>query len=289
LRDGAERLTGEFGQHDFASLHHAGDPFGLVGRVVDQLNQVGPAGSTAEFRHASLLKTYHAQAGLVQLVVYGRFDKPVTELPSEHVALSVNGKIRAVTQLLGIPGQENAFETLLPEAAFNPGQNEIEAWFVIDVPGGESLAHAGGLGATIYRLVEQGDGWAIDTGLTVIGIGSEDVQGTMTSSDDRIENTYNLRGWAADLAAGRPAQRVLVFVDGVFYDSVLPGRKSQRLVKKHGRPGLGRSAWRMTLILDADASVADTSVRVFAISEEGSIAELEPSRAVDRWMFKTGH
>jgi hypothetical protein len=288
FRDDAERLTDEYGQYEFASLHHAGDLFGLVGRDVGQLKQVA-AGSTVEFRHAGQMKTYNPQAGLVQLVAYGRFDKPAAELPSRHVALSVNGKISAVTQLLGIPGEENAFETLLPEAALNPGQNDIEAWFVIGFPGGEALAHAGGLGTAAFRLVEQGDGWAIETTSSVISIGSEDVQGTLASRDASIKGSYYLQGWAADLAAGRPAKMVLVFVNGEYYDSVAPNHLSQRLAEKYDRPELGRSAWRMTLSLDADEPMADISIRVFALSEKGSIAELEPSKAVGRWIFKRGH
>ena len=84
------------------------------------------------------------------------------------------------------------------------------------------------------------------------------------------QHTVLLTGWAVDEKHTRPAERILVFLNGTFYHAGTTGISRPDIVEWLGQPAFTTSGFRHTFPAEPFISSGTPEVRVFAIS--GDIA-----------------
>lgn len=204
-----------------------------------------------------------------------------------HLAVSVNGVIRALTRSERPAGGEGSFSVILPDTAFAQGRNSIET-FLVTGPG--SLVR---LSDTPYHLEKEGSGEVIvlrdqDGGeLKRIPVSHASMLGVIEyaeTPDDKLsflerfeDDSIMFYGWAGDPKLSACADLILVYVDGRFYAEIVP-RKNYVL-----RPEIGKSrglpadcGFHFGIPLEAAAGPTgrDAEIRVFALTPRGYATEL---------------
>lgn len=287
LRQTAQTLTLEFGQNDYSSLFRAGDRLGLVGtRVSDYLlsDQQAPGVS---YEYSDLLRNAHRDGSFTQCVVHGNFNSGYEHNPSQQLAISVNGVIQAVTEPFSFPGQKNAFQALVPADSFAAEVSEVRTWFVLESSDGLVLLEAPGEEMHSYVLSKQANaGWSIQLDDKEILVERGEVPGWVNVIPEQSPNTFLVGGWAADLAAQEPADKILVFINGKFYYALSPDRNSERTAADFQMHGILRSGFRFPVSVPEGQDPLDTEVRIFALSRAGEISELNYPKTPDRWVFR---
>jgi hypothetical protein len=191
----------------------------------------------------------------------------------QDLAVAVNGKIEAVTRSYAEFGQAK-FAALVPEQSIRHGANDVSVYAV----NGTRLAELEGSDVT-YSLqpgaLQVSDGTTVSVGRAVSG----EVSGTRGASGSTIG------GWAANLKTRKPADSIVVFVDG---QSVFVGENGNNTRKAIlDRYGVDKAGFlfRLPGALLPEAGAA-SQVRVFAIAGKAA-SELRYLRGYP-WATKGG-
>ncbi|MFT5139059.1 MAG: hypothetical protein ACI9H8_000747 [Lysobacterales bacterium] len=288
LQTAVQRLTQEYGQSDWTSLYAAGDHQGLVGRSLNSINVLDAHAPVVTYEYPDFLKNSRMDDSLIQSVVHGSFDGSYDDNPSPNLAISVNGVIRSVTETFSIPGYDNSFQAIIPTEAFGEGNADIRTLFVMETDSGVALLEANSIVGQSYRLVADEDsGWSIMVDDQTISVERGEVTGWVTAISGQTPNSFDTGGWAADLEAKLPADRILVFTDGEFYYSMKPDRDSERTATQFQMRGILRSGFRFPVSLNHGKTPLNLEVRVFALSTTGKISEMNYPKDPQKWPFKT--
>jgi hypothetical protein len=87
-------------------------------------------------------------------------------------------------------------------------------------------------------------------------------------------DTATISGWAVDTAARRPAQRVVILIDGRSVSSAAPGEPRPDVAKALSIPAAAKSGYARPIPLPAGRDPRQLPVRVFAVQETGAAREL---------------
>jgi hypothetical protein len=171
----------------------------------------------------------------------------------QDLAIAVNGTVEAVTRSYTDAG-ETKFGAMVPEKSLHAGANEVSVYAV----NGRTLTELRGSDVT-YTLgagtLEASDGTATPVGKAVSG----EVRGTRSASGS------TLGGWAANVKARKPADAIVVVVDGKSVFVGEPGNIPRKdILQRYGVDKAG-FIFRLPGSLLPDAGAAD-QVRVFAIA-----------------------
>ncbi len=287
LQKAAQKLSSEYGQQDYASLYRAGDQLGLVGTRVSDYPLSSRTVPGVVYQYPDFLRSAHFDGSFTQCVVHGNFDSEFSDNPSQILAVSVDGIIRAVTQPFGFPGQENGFQTLVPPGSFGPDNADVRSWFILQSDQGITLAEAKGEESRSYGLI--GDirsGWAIRKDDQEVPVERGEVPGWVTVIPEQTPNTFLVGGWAADLAAQQPAAWILVFINGAYYYALKPNRDTEKTATNYQMRGILRSGFRFPVSVNVGGDPTGMEVRIFALSRAGEISELNYPKDSERWVFK---
>ena len=139
-----------------------------------------------------------------------------------HVAVAVNGIVRAVTETFQSPTGDTAFSAMVPESAFVAGSNRIQAFLISGPPERVELTALRDLRRTTYSLMRSGSEEIIasSAGETV-----PVVFGAVRGNVDIVTRKMGyirFVGWAADVADKRKNAR----------------RESPRFFQRRGQPRL---------------------------------------------------
>ena len=260
---------GTFGTGPLARVYRIGPHRELLNRSVSSLS-IHP--STKEGVHVSgreLLNAVDPKLDLVPTYVTGTLTG--SHPAQQDLAIGVNGTIAAVTRSYSDAGQTK-FGAMIPERSLRPGANQLSVYAV----NGDTLTELRG-GDVTYELangaLEASNGTPIPVGRAVSG----EVRGTRGSSGS------TLGGWAANVQSHRPADSIVVLVDG---KSVYVGDNGnitrKDILKRYGVDKAG-FIFRLPGSLLPQAGATD-DVRVFAIAGK-SASELKYLRG---YPWKTG-
>lgn len=287
LRAAAQKFVEEYGDGDFSEIFHAGDSHGLVGKSVSEIPiQTGEA-ATVKWAHAEKLHNTSPGAASLQLVAHGEIESPLSDNPSNLMAVSVNGVIQGVNGIFDLPGYSNSFEVLLPPEAFTVEPDRIEAWFVIPAENGAIHLQATHSNQPVqYQLLGDQDGWALQTNDEWIEVAAGLIAGHCSSQPGNSHRVVTMAGWAADLDAAQPAESVLLFLNGKFHLAIAPNRNADRVAEKFDMPSILHSGFRFPLSIPKDSNTKDMTVQLFAISREGKASELVCAGPRKGWLFK---
>ncbi len=132
------RQTALVGSGSWSELYRAGPNAGLLGRAPGELVVRDREGTSATLVRPDLLQAYDPRDGRSPSHVSGRLDGEGLESGLLPLAVSVNGRIAAVTRTYRDEDDVVRFSALVPESAFRPGANPVQV-FVVSEDGGVVL------------------------------------------------------------------------------------------------------------------------------------------------------
>jgi hypothetical protein len=210
------------------------------------------------------------ESGSLPALVAGSVSGSGVKSGDAYVAIGVNGVVRAVAPLAGV-GQDDAFQIVLPEAAFTSGHNTLEV-LIVDGPEEHPVAVSASLTGNEHRLVSTGTGERLESTGQAVPVKS----GALTGFVDKTSNTdmdgyLSVWGWVVDFAyAGPPG--ILVFADGKEVASARPTADRPDIVTAMANPQALRSGYVVRVPLAALAGTR--TIRIFGVSGRGVASEL---------------
>ena len=262
---------------DGLSLHLRGDGFydvgifqSILGKSLSELS-VGPLHeATAFLDFPSAFSEVDPAAPEIPAFVSGRIRCDECS-GIETLAISVNGVVRAITQLDRKPG-EILFSAVLPPSSLDPGANLIDVLSVASEAGGVAL-HPLNMEKDRYAYRRTDDGsveFQVDGKPTRLD--SRALSGSAhaeVGEDGRVR----VRGWAVTRTEPRvPAAAILVFQNEVLVRSMPPNVKRPGLVKLLGEEGVIHSGFY--IVLDFPEGTNELEFEVFAVAPNGVAKEL---------------
>jgi hypothetical protein len=240
-------------------------PSGLVGRVEEgwRFEHVAPElGFVPGFIHGSLM---------------GEVD------PEMHVAVALNGLVHTVVALFDVRDDRAEFSAILPEYGFHSGFNDLDL-FVVSGPGNdpvvETVEHAdhhrfqlqrGNQGQVVALSDSTGASWELVDDETIRGAVDEAFWEASDFSWSDLKDLH-VAGWAVNEDTRKPADQIVVFVNGVFAGSASVDRERPDMQNAYQTVQTLFSGFRGSL--SQFLPVASLDVRAYALS--GGFAEELP-------------
>ena len=258
-------------------LFNIGSHDDLIGRHVSEFRLTEATNVTVELDQAIYYERVDPESAFVPSYITGRAFSDEDTLSQLYLAVAVNGTIRAVTQTFGEDSNIAKFSAIVPETAFQAGKNHVEILVVSGVGSSRHLKRLQSNASVTYSLAAS----------------SKQVGDTITSSNGAsipvIPNTLTgylgaaiikgdfvkFAGWAADVKNFQLPEAILIFVDGEFFYSGRTNVDRPDVVKAYGNLALESAGFRYTLPLGSFRNIANSEVRVFALSKNGVASELK--------------
>jgi len=256
------RMVAMFGSDDGGRRLYANGPnWDLLGRAASALPQDAGTDARLELDSASLLDDFHPGGRLVPSFLSGQISGALP--PHTSLAVSVNGRIRSVTESFR-DGGALRMAAIAPADSFRSGDNRVEVYAVRGRGSGRRLAPLTTAEAEQYRLVDGGK--AIEGGGHSYSLAKSGLQGYV---DQRLEDDQGVRlgGWAADELERRPAERLLVFEGDRVVAQAEPTLDRPDVAKN-----LGATAAKCGFELRVPVEGGDSGdLRVFAIEGDSAV------------------
>ena len=242
----------------------------LVGQRVDKIRVRGDTNVRIDIDRPGLFTQVDREAQFVPAHIKGRVYLEGQEVLLPHLAIAINGTIRAVTRPWTFPvkGERGHWSAVVDEKAFQTGQNTVEVFVVSDVAGQPTLSRAT---SGHYRLsgspADQTEVLWLPDGST-ISLVPQALRGWVNSAQVS-ENTVSLKGWAVDEKHAQPVERILTFLNGAFFHAGPTGISRPDIAKWLGQPFVS-SGFQYRFPAAPFTGPETPEVRVFAVS--GGIA-----------------
>lgn len=249
-------------QGSWLGVAGAGEHGGLVGEPLESLAVEHDDRITWQLDLGSELLAEARREGMTQTYWSGRIAfPPETEVGS--VLFVLNGTVAGVGTVVPDGAGTGTFAGMVAEELIVAGPNQVDV--LVSASGGTWLS-----GATGDLTVELED----ETGrvLEVRPEGSRQIQ------VDEIEATtdgFRLTGWAADISAKVPPERIYVFAGGTLLSSGPPNLDNRNVVSWFGSEDLLRSGFRLS-ILGSEIPEGTAQLTVVAEFADWAVAERVP-------------
>jgi len=194
------------------------------------------------------------------------------------VVISINGIVRAVTQLYSADDQGFKYSAMVPEHAFREGNNAVAALLVsVDENGKlELLAEPGQLSRS--SNTDEKETWILEDDRIVgdyrdLPIVASKLKGNLEYA--KLDGgTMEFFGWALDVAESETVDSVMIFEDGqyIYLNTTGMPREEGAL---NGAPDVYIIGFQFIIPTNLFKAVGESDIRLFAISKYGYATELE--------------
>ena len=258
-------------------------PPGLVGQSIQDLSMSEDAQLAITIDQSARLAQVDPAAQFLPAHITGTLHSEEFRL----IALALNGTVRAVTQpwSFAAKGKNGRWSALLDPQFLQPGKNTIEA-FGVDVQQGQiTLVRAAGSPEHLPVFEARASDMPLaspdETSEIIITPSGNRRSLTPSALDgwvDRAEikaGHLELAGWAADVEQTQIAKEIWVYVNDKFFHAGGFGVVRPDVASHFGKPALRQSGFRYTLPLENFSKSSPLTLRVFAVSEDGRVSELQ--------------
>ena len=280
LANTVRRKISLFGSgEDPRSIYRIGRFRSLVGRKIEQLAHAGTSDLELELELKAewSFEEVDLDGPFVPAHIAGQIVARQRSPDRLYLAVAMNGRIEAVTQTYQGPESVWSFTAIVPETVFKAGSNRVEVFVVSESENGPSLAAIRKKDALRYSFPQAASGTPEElivssTGRT-IRIVPAVMGGWVDAVPQRTGYTW-LYGWASDGAHRKPADEVVVFVDGEANHEGHTVVSRADVAKLFDTPALEQAGFGVILPASAFERNPPPVVRVFAISANGVASEL---------------
>lgn len=258
------------------SLFKIGKFRGLVGSRLDAFDIREPGTLDIALDTPSLYQDVDPDSGFMPSRISGTIHTS-EPLPEHHLAVGVNGVIRAVTEVY--PAQQNAyrFTAMVPENSFEKGNNTVSIFLVsADSHGDVGLLKGHGQNDLVPTRHDLSTWRLHDNRITGPGVEypvvAEKLKGALEHA--RVDGgTIEFFGWAIDAAGHDTVEKIMIFEDGQFVYSNVAGMPREEGVL-YDAPEIILLGFQFIIPENLFHAPGRSDIRLFAISKHGYATEL---------------
>jgi hypothetical protein len=273
--DTLEQQLAVFGSgttHD--GLFQIGPYPALVGKRPAEIGVTGEGGVEVEIEQAHIYERVDLQSPFVPAYVRGRVVRNDRTTNPLDLAIAVNGTVQAVTQAVRRKGGELRFSTVVPESAFQTGENTVEVFVVTQKGQSSHLQFTRRTRGVAYTFVAaDGEEMLVAPDRTAIHLVPHALRGHVDAvivAGDFVE----FRGWGADVTNAALPEAIVIFANGEFRYAGRPNLARPDVADFFDNAALQESGFSYTLPRQLLGDGDTVEVRVFAVSEHGVASEL---------------
>lgn len=262
-----ERQHGLFGSGAWKRLFESGQHRELIGVSVDALDTTRDEDLQVVIDQQHLFARVDPQGSFVPALVTGRING-LGRYGTASVGVAVNGTIQAVGRQFVGKADEDRFAVMVPETSFRAGRNRVEILIVPDGPERIVLSRQVIPSKESYSIARESSGNLVIT--SAAGHRFPVVDGALKAYLDQAKmeaGGLQFSGWAAGRGMRRPADRVVLFVNGVFGHTSSCDSERPDLVRKLKRPELNLAGFRFVVSDSLVAGKDRPVVRLYAIAD----------------------
>jgi len=274
-----KRIIPSTGTGSFKNVYRSGIHTNLHGLSPDNLGYSLSEREVTLDEHWRLANVTTGES-FIYTNIRGRISSLDRQVPPQDLALAVNGSICSTTRSYPSPGGEHEFRALINPDCLIAGENEVAVFFVTS----DQLERLQLSSVERYSLDLENRLITGSEGTTRYPIVDNASLGWFSCSDVTEGQAVTIGGWAANMARQSPAEKVIIFMDGVSYMSLAPRLPRPHEANVYSAPGMLNSGFET--IISHSATSADHEVRAFGIFD-GKATELYPSFSEARpWPFR---
>mgnify|MGYP001169170953 CR=1 FL=1 len=266
-----------FGSGAWDQLYHIGPNRALLGRKVSEIGWSQAADVQVAIKGEAFYARMQADVPFIPVNIEGRLSLNPPPSPGAQVAVAINGRVRASSQTSPLLAGGKIFSAMVPETAFQPGQNQVET-FLVSKPDNRlrllRVASASRRSYRISRLLEDKREILLAPDGEPITVTTKDPLGGVRAEINRTDSRVFLRGWAVDLRDSRPVRSILVFRNGELLESGATLVRRSDIAKRFESSELLESGFLFEFPAALFEDPPATEVRVFAISNSHTASEL---------------
>jgi sulfatase-like protein len=242
-----------------ADLYRIGPHPELIGRLVSELPVQPSRSAGVELGGETLLRTVDTHSDLLPTYVQGQLTG--RHGSEEDLAVSVNGRIAAVTHTFEAGGQTK-FAAMVPENVMHDGRNDVSVFVVHPGSSALQLEELRGSSVTTTLRARGGGEVIASSGGKAVPVRPQALRGQVHVSSAQ---NFVFTGWASDRALRGKVDAVMVFVGR---EQVYASRAS--LIQPHSMLGQAAQKQRFAFQFELPRSLlpepgSRQRVRVFAV------------------------
>jgi hypothetical protein len=232
-----------------------------------------PSGLTGQLDEGWRFAHVAPELGFVPGFVHGTVTGDISA--GDHIGIALNGSVQTVVPVYDVRQSRAKFSAILPEEGFVSGFNDLDLFAVsgpennpvvetIDFAGSRRFQmHRGTEGQVVALSDSTGASWEIGE-TNIRGAVDEAFWDTSAFSRSDLKDLH-VAGWAVNEGTKRPADQIVIFVNGVFagtasVDGERPDMQSAYQTAQMRSSGFHGSVSQFL-------SVASLDVRAYAISD----------------------
>jgi hypothetical protein len=200
--------------------------------------------------------------GITQTYISGRVAFP-SDIEPDEVLLVMNGTVAGMAVIIRDGPEGGTFHGMVAEDIVSTGPNQLD--LLVPGPGGVWLA---GVDDDLSLELITGDGRVLD-------VRPEGARRLQVDSIELGDGVWTMVGWAADVTAKVPPERIHVFAADVLLASVPPNRDNRNVVAWFGSEDLIRSGFSVEI---AAGAVPDGTAQLTVVAEFDTYAVGEAVR-----------
>lgn len=261
-----------FGSGSWERLFQHGPAVSLYGQSVYNLAMDREPNIQVELQMPELYDSIALDSTFIPARIQGILKGVPAQTESVHLAIAVNGVIRATTEVQRDDTFDVPWYVMVAEDSFHAGKNVVEICSIDMHTQQLTLLYSTKQRASknTYRLI--GDSVVTNDGQT-LPIRKRSIIGYL----DRFhadESCVTFLGWAAEVKAQRPADRILLFADGSLIHEGPLNRNRPDVAKSLGDESYAISGFNYCIPRERLRGLENSQLRLFALSKNQVVSEL---------------
>ena len=267
--------SGDVSPRDLGLIHN-GESRSLTGRPLSDFNHREDHTISIKYDSPDLFAAVDIESAFIPAHITGRIRSQEDAKTTHTLAVAVNGTIQAVTRpwQFSVKGESGAWSAIVAEEAFQQGANNIEIFIISKTAEKITLLRPTGIFDQLPPYPSPNQPMIMSPQGTLHPVVVSSLQGWVDLGkihDGHLE----LAGWAADVEQTQVAQEIWVYVNDKFFHAGGFGVVRPDVASHFGKPVLRQSGFRYTLPLENFSKSSPLTLRVFAVSEDGRVSELQ--------------
>jgi len=267
--------SGDVSPWDLGLIHN-GESRSLAGRPLSDFDQREDHTISIKYDSPDLLAAVDTESAFIPAHITGRIRSQEHPQTPHTLAVAVNGTIQAVTRPWQFPvkGESGSWSAIVSEKAFRSGKNDVETFVISQTEDRTTLLRPLGIFDQLPEYPSAAQQMVLSPQGTPRPVVISTLQGWVDHAkihDGRLE----LVGWAADVEQTQIAKEIWVYVNGKFFYAGGLDVARPDVASHFEKPALHQSGFRYAVPLENFSESSPLTLRVFAVSEDGRVSELQ--------------
>ena len=276
-----------FGSGEWSSLFQAGPYPALVGKELAGL-RIGKARSNDPvfaLDGGNFFRNVDLGSSFLLCLIRGKLEFSGENWKPFHLAIAVNGVIRATTRTSPVLDGNRVFTGMVDPSSFVDGLNRVEAFLIEEKRNHPNLRRLGRGGSPLFvEMTEGGEEYLVYESGNFTPFQQGVIKGWVVGGETETPERFFVGGWVVDQQESALVSSVVALVNGEVVATGFTQFERPEAVKMFENPALLLSGFRLEFYLPVDAAPGAARVRVLAVSG-GVAGELHYPRDTHFWPF----